>query len=393
MATARLVAFAFLQSSVASTSPFFTSAPGRTSTASTYADTNCGPTFASTQGWSVPMYARDPRNVVPLAFTTVTGFGLDARAISFVLDSARRTIEPPATKTTTTASAMKRGARAALPRVMSQALGPAASKRSACTRKLKSPKRKLYFGVEANRLGVCKLDGRSHARPKSRVRLVVVCARGDDGVSKGRKRRARDLHLHVGQSDGRDPRLAHDIDLVAAHPFLGTRGDASRGDGGVEKGPGQDQTHIPVGHVGDPSVACRCRARGRWRPSRAPRQRRRGREVRPQIGADRARVFFRGPKVCDGFGQGRVPALRHLDRLAQCGHLARTRRIAADVDSRVRRSDGRGQDVLRDRETAPRLDAANVEAGQLRFCPREVDRRSQPGGHAGAGEVPVCARE
>ena len=132
---------------------------------------------------------------------------------------------------------MNRGTRAALPRVMSQALGNAAPKRSARTRKLKPPELKLYFGIEANRLRVCKLDGRSHTRPKSCVRLVVVCAIGDGGVSKGLKSRARNLHLHVCQSDGRDPCLACDIDLVAAHLFLGTRGVASRGDSGVEKRP------------------------------------------------------------------------------------------------------------------------------------------------------------
>ena len=47
-ATAWLEALAFRQSSVASTSPRFTKAPGRTSTVSTYAETNCGPKGSTT---------------------------------------------------------------------------------------------------------------------------------------------------------------------------------------------------------------------------------------------------------------------------------------------------------------------------------------------------------
>ncbi len=54
MATAWLEALASRQSSVASTSPRFTMAPGRTSTVSMYAETSCGPMLAASQGSSVP---------------------------------------------------------------------------------------------------------------------------------------------------------------------------------------------------------------------------------------------------------------------------------------------------------------------------------------------------
>ncbi len=54
MATAWLAALASRQSSVASTSPRFTTAPGRTRTVSMYAEISCGPTLATSHGSRVP---------------------------------------------------------------------------------------------------------------------------------------------------------------------------------------------------------------------------------------------------------------------------------------------------------------------------------------------------
>lgn len=67
MATAWLVALAVLQSSVASTSPFFTMAPGRTRTVSTYALTSCGPTLAAMTARAFPRTSgrRDRSSLVP----------------------------------------------------------------------------------------------------------------------------------------------------------------------------------------------------------------------------------------------------------------------------------------------------------------------------------------
>ncbi len=98
-ATARSDALALRQSSVASTSLRFTIAPGRTSTVSTYAEMNCGPTLASTHGRRVPTYLRVSRKVVSRAATTVTGLGAAERATLFTFDSAWRTRPAPSART------------------------------------------------------------------------------------------------------------------------------------------------------------------------------------------------------------------------------------------------------------------------------------------------------
>src|SRR5690349_8225846 len=96
-AISRVAAEALRQSSVASTSPRLTIAPGRTSTVPTYAETYCGPTRAAFHAAVVPMYVRVGRNVVALHFSTVTRLADDASATWLVRDAARRYMPTSAT--------------------------------------------------------------------------------------------------------------------------------------------------------------------------------------------------------------------------------------------------------------------------------------------------------
>ena len=108
-ATAWLAALALRQSRVAITSPRLTLAPGRTSTVSTYAETNCGPTLASTHGRIVPMYVRVSRKLASRATMTVTGLGDEARATWFTRECARHMSPAPRSSTTATAASTTTG--------------------------------------------------------------------------------------------------------------------------------------------------------------------------------------------------------------------------------------------------------------------------------------------
>ncbi len=90
-----VIAVGFPQSSVASTSLRRTTAPGRTSTLTTYADRYWGPTLASTQGSRVPTYERVSRYCAASASMVVTGRGLEPSATLLTDLPMRQSNSPP----------------------------------------------------------------------------------------------------------------------------------------------------------------------------------------------------------------------------------------------------------------------------------------------------------
>ncbi len=257
---------------------------------------------------------------------------------------------------------------------------------------LELPKRQLDLRVGSDGFGVRELDGGADAGAEARVGLVVVGPRCDDLVLQADERRTGHLDLHVPLPNPGHLLLAHHVDLVAPHALFGVRGVATGRDRAVEEGPGQHEPGVPVGHVGHPAVPGWSRTvRGRRRPPGPTGEGRRERQVRPELGADRAGALLGRLELRDGLRHARVPRLRHLDRLVERRHVGARRDLVADVDGGVGRTDGGGEHALRDRQPPSRPQPPDVEPGQVGLGARQLDRRPQTRVDAALGEVAVDA--